>query len=103
MKDRVALVTGGSRGIGKSIAVELAKAGAKVAICYNHNEALAAKVIAEINDNGGSAKAFKADVGNSGELNALFKSVKESFGPVEILINNAGIIRQCCRPTLFTG
>jgi 3-oxoacyl-[acyl-carrier protein] reductase len=95
MKDRVALVTGGSRGIGRAIAIELGRAGAKVAVCYNQNEALAAKVIAEINDKGGTAKSFKADVGNGGELNALFKSVKESFGPVEILVNNAGISRQC--------
>lgn len=95
MKDRVALVTGGSRGIGKAIAIELGKAGAKVAVCYNHNEDMAAKVVTEINDKGGTAKAFKADVGNSEELNSLFKSVKESFGPVEILVNNAGITRQC--------
>jgi 3-oxoacyl-[acyl-carrier protein] reductase len=95
MKDRVALVTGGSRGIGRAIAIELGRAGAKIAICYRQNEDLAAEVVRVINDNGGNAKAFKADVNNSGEVNSLFKSVKETFGPVEILINNAGIIRQC--------
>ena len=95
MKDRVALVTGGSRGIGRAIAIELGREGAKIAICYRQNEDLAAEAVRVINDNGGSAKAFKADINNSGEVNSLFKSVKESFGPVEILINNAGIIRQC--------
>ncbi|HBC86267.1 MAG TPA: beta-ketoacyl-ACP reductase [Lentisphaeria bacterium] len=95
MKDRVALVTGGSRGIGRAIAIELGKAGAKVAICYKQNDELGAKVAGEINENGGNAKAFKADVNNSTEITSLFKSVKESFGPVEILVSNAGIIRQC--------
>jgi 3-oxoacyl-[acyl-carrier protein] reductase len=95
MKDRVALVTGGSRGIGRAIAIELGKSGAKVAISYNQNEAMAAKVIAEIIEAGGTAKAFKVDVNKCGEINSLFKSVKECFGPVEILVNNAGIIRHC--------
>lgn len=100
MKDRVALVTGGSRGIGRAIAIELGKSGAKVAITYNTNEALAAKVVEEITGKGGTAKAFKADVNNAEEVNSLFKSVKEVFGPVQILINNAGIIRQCPLPLL---
>ena len=95
MKDKVALVTGGSRGIGKAIAIELGKAGAKVAICYQNNEDLANQVIAEITDAGGTAKAFQADVSKSADVDDLFKSVKEAFGPVEILVNNAGIIRQC--------
>ncbi len=95
MKDRVALVTGGSRGIGRAIAIELARAGAKVAICFKDKEELAAKVSAEIHDIGGNCRAFKADVNNVSEVTDLYKSVKEAFGPVEILVNNAGVIRQC--------
>ena len=95
MKDKVALVTGGSRGIGKSIAIELGQLGAKVAICFKQNKDLAEEVVAEINNNGGTAKAYKADVANKQEVESLFASVKEAWGPVEILVNNAGIIRQC--------
>jgi 3-oxoacyl-[acyl-carrier protein] reductase len=95
MKGRVALVTGASRGIGKAIAMELARAGAKVAISYISNESLASAVVAEIIDNGGSAAAFRADVNIAQEVGELFTNVKKTFGPVEILVNNAGIIRQC--------
>ncbi len=100
MKDRVAIVTGASRGIGRAIALELGRAGAKVAVCYNSNEAMAAKVADEIVRGGGTAKIFKADVAKETEVSALFKSIKEAFGPVQILVNNAGIIRQCPIPLL---
>lgn len=95
MKDKVALVTGGSRGIGRAIALDLAAAGAKVAICYQNNGDLADEVVTGITENGGIAQAFKADISKSDEVASLFKAVKETFGPVEILVNNAGIIRQC--------
>lgn len=95
MKDKVALVTGGSRGIGRAIAIELGQSGAKVAVCYKDNKAKADQVVAEIVDNGGTAQGFQADIDNSTEVEAMYKAVKDTLGNIEILVNNAGIIRHC--------
>ncbi len=90
---RVALVTGGSRGIGRAVALELATRGNRVAINYAGNEAAAAEVVEEIASTGREAMAIKADVGDVDEVDRLFSEVTAYMGPIEILVNNAGITR----------
>ncbi len=89
---RVALVTGAAQGIGRAIALELAKAGATLALA-DINEAKLAQVAAEIEALGGTAAAFKLDVSNQESIEAGAKAVLDRFGKVEILVNNAGITR----------
>jgi acetoacetyl-CoA reductase len=93
LKDRVAIVTGGSRGIGAAIAMELAKNGVKIVINYNTQKEQADKVVAEINEIGGEAYAIQADVSNSNEAENLVHEAVDHFGKLDILINNAGITR----------
>jgi 3-oxoacyl-[acyl-carrier protein] reductase len=90
---RVALVTGGSRGIGRAIAELLAGRGHKVAINYVSNEAAAAEAVASIEAAGGTAIAVKGDVGDQAAVDSLIADVQDRLGPVEILVNNAGITR----------
>jgi 3-oxoacyl-[acyl-carrier protein] reductase len=90
---KVALVTGGSRGIGRAIAISLAEAGANVVVNYAGNEAAAAEVAAHIESLGRKALTIKANVGNSGEVDAMVKQTLEAFGQLDILVNNAGITR----------
>jgi acetoacetyl-CoA reductase len=90
---KVAIVTGGSRGIGAAIALELAKNGAKVVINYNIRKELADKVVAEINEFGGEAYAIQADVSESNESTYLVQETIKHYGKLDILINNAGITR----------
>lgn len=92
-KTRVALVTGGSRGIGRAIAELLAAQGHRVAINYVSNEEAANDVVATIEASGGTAIAIKADVGDEDAVAALLGEVQDRLGPVEILVNNAGITR----------
>jgi NAD(P)-dependent dehydrogenase (short-subunit alcohol dehydrogenase family) len=87
---KVALVTGGSRGIGRAIALELAKQGATVAVNYRANKEAADAVVAEITKDGGKAAAFEADVSDYDQSKALVEKVIADLGPVTILINNAG-------------
>lgn len=89
----VALVTGGSRGIGRVIAENLAEAGHDIAICYSGNEAAANETIAECEKCGVKAITVKADVSNTEDVANMFATVKEALGPVEILVNNAGITK----------
>jgi len=96
MKDlssKVAIVTGGSRGIGRAIALGLAREGCKVVVNYRVNEAAAAEVVGLIASDGGQATAMQADVTSVYEAQALVRSAVESFGTVDILVNNAGITR----------
>ncbi|MCM3116463.1 3-oxoacyl-ACP reductase [Neobacillus sp. MER 74] len=93
LKGKVAIVTGGSRGIGASIALELAKNGAKVVINYNIRRELADKVVAEINEFGGEAYAVQADVSESNEAAYLVQETINHYGKLDILVNNAGITR----------
>ena len=79
LKNTVAIVTGGSRGIGAAIALELAKNGVKVVINYNSRKELADKVVAEINEFGGEAYAVQADVSNSNEAAYLVHRNNQSF------------------------
>jgi 3-oxoacyl-[acyl-carrier protein] reductase len=88
---RVALVTGASRGIGRSIAVELAGRGNKVAVNYATRSEAAQAVVEEIRAAGGQAVAAGADVSRPEAVDALFAEVADALGPVEILVNNAGI------------
>lgn len=95
LTDRVALVTGGSRGIGRAIALKLASLGAKVAVnCYtNEDEAAAQEVIKEIASQGGEAIAVQGDVRDADQAGDLVKKTLEAFGRLDILVNNAGITK----------
>jgi 3-oxoacyl-[acyl-carrier protein] reductase len=88
---KVALVTGASRGIGKAIALALADAGAHVAINYRERSQDADATLREIHRMGGKAAAFQADVSVSAAVNDLVGRVESTLGPIEILVNNAGI------------
>ncbi|NNF63137.1 MAG: 3-oxoacyl-[acyl-carrier-protein] reductase [Acidimicrobiia bacterium] len=90
---RVALVTGGSRGIGRAIALRLAGDGMSVAVNYSSNQAAADEVVDLITSRGGKALAVRANVGRPEDVEAMFSSIKGELGPVEVLVNNAGITR----------
>ena len=91
LKDKVAVVTGSSRGIGKAIALKLASLGAKVVVNYLTSGAEAAKVAEAIQSQGGEAMMVKADVRDSQAVEAMFQEVVRQWGKVDILVNNAGI------------
>lgn len=90
---KVAVITGASRGIGRAIAVEFAKHGAKVVINYAGNKAAAEQVLDVIKSNGGEAILFQADVAKAEAADELIKATVEAFGRVDVLVNNAGITR----------
>ena len=90
---RVALVTGGSRGIGRAICLELAHRGARVAVNFNASAEQADAVVAEIKASGGEAVALQADVADSAAAAMLVKATIEALGGLDILVNNAGITR----------
>jgi 3-oxoacyl-[acyl-carrier protein] reductase len=90
---RIALVTGSSRGIGRAIAIALAKAGADVAVNYLTHSDEAEKVCAGIRDYGRSSMAISADVSIASEASRLVKTAEDSLGPISILVNNAGIAK----------
>jgi len=93
LKNRVALVTGGSRGIGAGIAVALATAGADVAVNYREQGAAAQSVCAEIDALGRKAIAVQADVSRADEITRMVSELESSLGPVDILVNNAAIAK----------
>ncbi|WP_411346069.1 3-oxoacyl-[acyl-carrier-protein] reductase [Paenibacillus sp. WLX1005] len=93
LEGQVALVTGASRGIGRSIALALASAGADVAVNYAGSEAAAQETVKQIEELGVKAIAIQANVGIVSEADNLVKQVSEAFGKIDILINNAGITR----------
>lgn len=93
MEGRVVLVTGGGRGIGRAIAVRLAEGGARVAISYRSNDASARETAEMVRTTGAQCEIFKGDVASQEDVEALMKGVGEAFGPVEILVNNAGTTR----------
>ena len=92
LKDKVALVTGASQGIGRETALVLSEAGARVAVAARNEEKLAA-LIQEITAKGGEAFAVKMDVADAERVKAGFKAVLEKFGKLDILVNNAAITR----------
>jgi 3-oxoacyl-[acyl-carrier protein] reductase len=92
-EDKVAVVTGSSRGIGRAIALRLAQGGARVLVNYRGNEAAANEVVEQIRSGGGEAIAVQADVSQPAEAQALIDAAKTAFGRVDILVNNAGTTR----------
>ena len=88
---KVAVVTGASKGIGASIALELAKEGASVVVNYASSKEGALKVVAEIVQNGGKAIVIQANVANPADIERLFLETSKAFGKVDILVNNAGV------------
>lgn len=93
-KKDVALITGASRGIGRAIAITLAKRGYPVIIGYHHNKALAQELETCLQSQGYNALAIGADVSQLTEVKTFFHQVEERMGPIEILVNNAGIAQQ---------
>lgn len=91
-QDKVAIITGSSRGIGRAIALHLASRGA-IIVASARNVAALDSLVADIQEQGGKALAVPGDVGISKDVDALFAAAKEAFGQVDILVNNAGITR----------
>ncbi|HET6512634.1 MAG TPA: SDR family NAD(P)-dependent oxidoreductase, partial [Candidatus Kapabacteria bacterium] len=86
LEGKAALVTGGTRGIGRAIVIALAKAGADVALTYNSNEALAQEVVAEVQALGRKAKALKVDVSLVDEASSAIEDTTKEFGKLDILV-----------------
>ncbi|MEC1067269.1 3-oxoacyl-[acyl-carrier-protein] reductase [Priestia megaterium] len=93
LQGKVAVVTGASRGIGRAVAIELGKLGAKVVVNYSGSEAKALEVVDEIKGLGRDAIAVQANVAESDSVQAMIKEAISTFGSVDILVNNAGITR----------
>ena len=92
LEGKTAIVTGASGGIGKAVAIALAKEGAAVAVHFHGNEEKALLVKKEIEEVGGKAEIFRANVADFEECNALVKAVAKTFGSIDILVNNAGVV-----------
>jgi acetoacetyl-CoA reductase/3-oxoacyl-[acyl-carrier protein] reductase len=90
---KCAIVTGASRGIGRAIAVELAREGAKVALNYQYNQGLAEEVVGEIREFGGECMLDQANVADPNEARMMIKKVVDNWGRLDIMVNNAGITR----------
>jgi 3-oxoacyl-[acyl-carrier protein] reductase len=93
LENKVAIVTGGSRGIGRAIALEFAERGAAVVVNYNKSPESAEDVVKKVQEAGGKAAAFQADVSDFKQAEALVKFAIDTFGDLSILVNNAGITR----------
>jgi NAD(P)-dependent dehydrogenase (short-subunit alcohol dehydrogenase family) len=91
LQGRTALVSGGGRGIGRGISEVLAGAGARVAVNYHRDRGAADETVTAILEAGGDARAFQASVGDRGELAAMVEAVDDWAGPVDLLVNNAGV------------
>ena len=93
LTDQVAIITGGVRGIGKAIALEMVRQGAKVVLCYRGNDEAANETLREIEESGGQALILKGDVRSAEFAKEAVKEAVEQYGKVDILVNNAGITR----------
>jgi glucose 1-dehydrogenase len=91
LKGQTALVTGGSSGIGRGIAIQLAASGANVLVNYNSNKEEAEETVEEITKAGGTAIIYQANVGDESDVQDMFKHAIECFGTIDILVNNSGI------------
>src|SRR5437588_10625894 len=96
LTDKVAVVTGASKGIGAGIAKQLAAEGAAVVVNYASSKSDADKVVDEISKRGGKAIAVQGDVAKKKDIERLFAEAKEAFGKIDILVNNAGVYD--CKP-----
>lgn len=92
LKNKVALITGSSRGIGKAIALEFAKEGATIVVNYSKSEQKAEELVREIKELGNEAIAIKADISNEDEIREMIDQTIATFGHIDILVNNAGIV-----------
>jgi 3-oxoacyl-[acyl-carrier protein] reductase len=92
---KVAIVTGGSRGIGKAIVLELIGGSAKVAFTYRKNQEAAELLCNEVKQKGGAIAAYQMDVADLNGAKDVFRSVEEQFGQVDLLVNNAGVTQDC--------
>ncbi|MAU10719.1 MAG: beta-ketoacyl-ACP reductase [Anaerolineaceae bacterium] len=93
LEGKIAIVTGGSRGIGRAIALELGQRGATVVVNYNQSADAAEAVIAEIKAAGGDGMTFQCDVSDADQVATMFKDVTKAYGQLDILVNNAGVTR----------
>ena len=93
LKDKVAVITGSSKGIGAGIAKEYAREGAKVVVNYSSSKESADKVVEEITQNGGTAIAIQADISKISDIKRLFEETKKAYGRLDILVNNASVWR----------
>ncbi|MGI8933941.1 MAG: 3-oxoacyl-[acyl-carrier-protein] reductase [Phormidesmis sp.] len=93
LTDKVAIITGASRGIGKAAAMALAQAGAKVVVNYARSSDAADAVVAAISEAGSEALALQADVSKADQVDAMVKATMDKFGRIDVLVNNAGITR----------
>ena len=93
LSEKVAIVTGASRGIGRAIALTLAEQGAKVVVNYARSGDAAHAVVKEISDQGGEAMAVQADVSDANQVQNLIKETRNQWGQIDVLVNNAGITR----------
>ncbi len=93
LKDKVALVTGSSRGVGRAVALGYAEEGAKVVVNYTSNQDAADEVVRKIQEMGSDAMAVKADVANKAEVESLVSAAVDRFGRLDVLVNNAGFTR----------
>ena len=91
-KDKVVLITGPSRGIGRATALEFGRQGATVVVNYKHSKKEADKVVKEINASGGIGFAIQADISNIDNLKPMVDKIVKKFGKIDILVNNAGIV-----------
>ena len=89
---KTALVTGGSRGIGRAVCLDLAKGGARVAVNYTSNREAAEETVQTIIKNCGEASAFKADVSDPEEVQKMVAETEKTFGPIDLLVTSAGIV-----------
>lgn len=91
--ERTALVTGGSRGLGRAMAIRLARSGHRVIVNYARNSDAAEEVVSLITGDGGQATAISADVSDEAQVSSLFEQAQDAYGSIEVLVNNAGITR----------
>jgi 3-oxoacyl-[acyl-carrier protein] reductase len=93
LKDKVAVITGSSKGIGAGIAKEYAREGAKVVVNYSSSKESAYRVVKEITQNGGTAIAVQADISKIADIKRLFEEIRKAYGRLDILVNNASVWR----------